>query len=91
MDFRQLEYFTSIVEEGSLSGAAQKLYITQPTLSQFLIQLEQEEKTPLMKRGRNNSLMLTEAGRLYYQSAKEILRIRTEYQHQLSDLVAGTE
>ncbi len=91
MDFRQLEYFISIVEEGSLSGAAQKLYITQPTLSQFLIRLEQEEKTPLMKRGRNNSLMLTEAGRLYYKSAKEILRIRTEYQHQLSDLVAGTE
>ena len=91
MDLRQQEYFISIVEEGSLSGAAQKLYISQPTLSQFLNRLEQEEQTPLMKRGRNNSLTLTEAGRLYYESAKEMLRIRTDYQHRLSDLVAGTE
>ena len=91
MDLRQQEYFISIVEEGSLSGAAQKLFVSQPTLSQFLNRLEQEEKTPLMKRGRNNTLTLTDAGQLYYESAKKMLQIRTDYMHRLSDLIDDSE
>ena len=33
MNFRQLEYFVTIAEEGSISRAARKLYMTQPPLS----------------------------------------------------------
>jgi len=91
MDVKKQEYFIAIVEEGSLSAAAHRLYISQPTLSQFLHKLEQDENTQLLIRGRNNAISLTEAGKLYYESAKEILRIRNEYQRKLSDLVQTSE
>ena len=42
MDTRQIEYMLAISQEKSITKAAQKLYITQPTLSQALLKLEQE-------------------------------------------------
>lgn len=86
MDVKQQEYFVAIVEEGSLSKAARKLYISQPTLSQFLSKLEQSINAQLLTRGNNNSLTLTEAGKLYYENAKKILRIRDDFMNKLSDL-----
>ena len=71
MDVKQQEYFVAIVEEGSISKAAKKLYISQPTLSQFLSKLEAAEGAKLVTRSSNNSLGLTEAGKLFYESAKK--------------------
>ena len=42
MELKKIEYFLRIVDEGSLSKAAQSLYLTQPTLSRFLEKLESE-------------------------------------------------
>ena len=42
MELRVLRYFITIAEEGSISKAAEKLMITQPTLSRQLKDLEQE-------------------------------------------------
>ena len=42
MELRVLRYFINIAEEGSISKAAEKLMITQPTLSRQLKDLEQE-------------------------------------------------
>ena len=39
MDTRQIEYMLAISQEKSITKAAQKLYITQPTLSQALLKL----------------------------------------------------
>lgn len=86
MEMRALEYFVAIVEKGGLSKAAQHLYVTQPSLSQFLLQLERAENTKLLTKKKNNTLHLTDAGKLYYESAKQILRIRDDYQKQLEDL-----
>ncbi len=36
------EYFLTIVSEGSFSGAAKKLYVSQPYLSRYIIRLEKE-------------------------------------------------
>ena len=66
MDVKQQEYFVAIVEEGSISKAAKKLYISQPTLSQFLSKLENSLNVRLVTRS-NNVIALTEAGRLYYE------------------------
>ena len=50
MDLRQLRYFISIVECGSLSKAADVLYIAQPSLSSQIKELEFELKTQLLFR-----------------------------------------
>ena len=50
MELRVLRYFITIAEEGSISKAAEKLMITQPTLSRQLKDLEQELGEPLFIR-----------------------------------------
>ena len=85
MDVKQQEYFVAIVEEGSISKAAKKLYISQPTLSQFLAKLENSLNVRLVTRS-NNMISLTEAGRLYYEYAKKMISLRDEFDNRLSDL-----
>lgn len=90
MDVKQQEYFAAIVEAGGLSKAAKKLYVSQPTLSQFLAKLESTENLQLLSRGSNNSLSLTDAGRIYYESAKRILAIRDEYKRKIAEMEKST-
>jgi len=47
MELRVLRYFLMVVSEGSISRAASKLHITQPTISRQLAELEKELKTEL--------------------------------------------
>ena len=61
MEIRVLRYFWTIVEENSVSKAAEQLHITQPTLSRQLRELETELGTELFTREKNR-LKLTEAG-----------------------------
>ncbi len=89
MDVKQQEYFVAIIEEGSISKAAKKLFISQPTLSQFLSKLEASEGCALVTRSSNNSLKLTEAGKLFYESAKKILLLRDTYQSNLTELTSS--
>ena len=56
MELRVLRYFSTIAEEGSISKAAEKLMITQPTLSRQLKDLEQELGEPLFIREHIKSL-----------------------------------
>lgn len=56
MGLRVLRYFITIAEEGSISKAAEKLMITQPTLSRQLKDLEQELGEPLFIREHIKSL-----------------------------------
>lgn len=72
MQLKKIQYFIKIVEQGSLSKAAEDLYLTQPTLSRFLAKLEEEAGTELFTRAKNNALTLTECGRMYYETALKI-------------------
>ena len=47
MDFRQLRYFVAIVDCGSLSKAAEQVYVAQPALSQQIAALEGETQHPI--------------------------------------------
>ena len=51
MDLRQLRYFKTIIEEGTITGAARKLHISQPPLSSQMHLLEKELGTLLFERG----------------------------------------
>ena len=85
MDVKQQEYFVAIVEEGSISKAAKKLFISQPTLSQFLSKLEKQMDIQLMTRG-INSFSLTEAGQIYYECCKKMLLMHDDLHTRLSEL-----
>ena len=84
MELKKIRYFLKIVEKGSLSKAAESLYLTQPTLSRFLAKLEEEAGTKLFLRRRDNSLALTESGRQYLEAARKIDRIWQELEGRLA-------
>ena len=73
MDARQLEYFLAVADSGSVSRAADSLYLAQPSLSQAIRNLERELGTELFHRiGRR--IELTEAGRALIAPARQVLR-----------------
>lgn len=84
MELKKIQYFLRIVDEGSLSKAAQSLYLTQPTLSRFLEKLEDEVGTALFSRSKNNALVLTEAGKTYLQTARRIDKLWRDLDAQLA-------
>jgi len=79
MELRVLRYFLMVVSEGSISRAASKLHITQPTISRQLAELEKELKTELFLHNKH-PLTLTSEGLRFYQHASEIVFLadRTE-------------
>ena len=85
MDLKQLEYMVAIAECGNISRAAETLFITQSGLNQQLIKLEKELGQQLFYRNKHY-LRTTQAGKLYIDSAKEILRIKKNTYAQLEDL-----
>src|SRR4051794_28827924 len=72
MELRQLEYFLAVVEEGSFTAAAARLYMVQSSLSASLLSLERELGTELFIRGRRGS-ELTDAGRAFLEPARAAL------------------
>lgn len=85
MDTKIIEYVIAIAEEKSLSRAAEKLYISQPALSQRLKKLEEELGTPLFIRD-NTGLSITDAGRIYINGGRSILKIKQDALHKLSGM-----
>lgn len=75
MDIRHLEAFVYTVKYQSFSLAAQKLYISQPTVSAHIRSLENEFHTQLLNRT-TKSLCLTPAGAKLYSYATEILTLQ---------------
>jgi LysR family nitrogen assimilation transcriptional regulator len=73
MDVRQLRYFVSIVDFGSLGKAAEKLFVSQPSLSQQMARLEDELGVPLLLRS-NHGVTPTAEGDALYRHARTILR-----------------
>lgn len=71
MEFRQLETFVEVAKLKSFSKAADKLYITQPTVSNHIQNLERELGTLLINR-MGKKISLTEAGNLLYKYALNI-------------------
>ncbi|MEK5232193.1 LysR family transcriptional regulator [Lysinibacillus sp. FSL K6-0232] len=72
MDIKQLHYFMAVSEQLNFSKAAEKLHISQPSLSNAIKKLEQEIGSPLLERNTRN-LQLTEAGALLFERAKVII------------------
>jgi DNA-binding transcriptional LysR family regulator len=85
MEFSQLEFFVTVVEEGSFSKAALRVYRTQPAVSIAIRRLEEEIGAPLFERSQKTP-MLTEVGELVYDYAKRILWLRDQTFNSVSEL-----
>ena len=66
MKIVQLEYFCMVSQYHSITQAAQKLYVTQPAISNAIKELEKEFSVNLFVRSKNH-LTLTTEGELFYQ------------------------
>ena len=81
MDTRYLSYILTIAQKGNMTKAAEELFVSQSTLSQYLSKLESELGTPLFYRSKGR-LSLTPAGQLYIQAAGKVISIKnTLYQN----------
>lgn len=96
MEFKQLEAFVAVVDYGSFSEAARKLYLTQPTISAHVRSLEEELHTRLILRTTKKTTITTRGYQLY-DSAVRMLEIRnnllenfTGVQKHMIDLSAST-
>lgn len=92
MDIKQMTYILTIAQEGGISKAAAKLFITQSALDQQLLKLEKELGTQLFYRSRG-SFALTAAGKVYVDYAKQMVDMKNEaYRiiHDMADRQRGT-
>ncbi len=91
MQFRVLKYFLAVAREESISGAAELLHVTQPTLSRQLMDLEEELGSKLFIRS-NRKITLTEEGMLLRKRAAEIVALvdKTEAEfHAPEEIISG--
>ena len=88
MDIRQLLYFTTIAEEGSISAAAKKLHLSQPPLSYQMKLLEEELHLPLIERSARG-IALTEAGRVLYKRAQGMLELSELTRKEMLAMASG--
>lgn len=75
MDIKNPEYILEIARQQSVTHAAEKLFVTQSTLSQYLSKLENELGTPLFSREKSG-LVPTEAGHVYLHAARAVVQIQ---------------
>lgn len=91
MEFRVLQYFLAVAREENISGAAEFLHLSQPTLSRQLKDLEDELGKQLFIRG-NRKITLTEEGMILRKRAEEITELIKKTEDEITssdDTLAG--
>lgn len=79
MKLKQLEVFTAVADHKSFSKAAEKLYLTQPTVSVYISSLEKELNAKLFIRN-TKEICVTDQGIRLYQYAREMLALQNKIQ-----------
>ena len=89
---RQLKYFVTTVECGSVAEASRKLYIAQPSISTAIKGLEESFGLQLFIRHHAQGVSLTPGGARFYKKAQELMRMAREFEQNAladNDVVAG--
>ncbi|TCL32742.1 DNA-binding transcriptional LysR family regulator [Anaerospora hongkongensis] len=89
MSIREMQYFLTVAQEGSITTAAQRLNIAQPPLSRQMKQLEESLGTRLFVRG-NRKIQLTEAGCLLQSRAEQLLKLLDNTEKEIKAIETGT-
>ncbi|MBQ3423614.1 MAG: LysR family transcriptional regulator [Clostridia bacterium] len=85
MNTKQFRYVLVLAAEGSFSGAAAQLGISQPSLSQYLKKIEKEIGAALFDRS-SSELRLTDAGKVYIDAGRKILDIERQLEGRIDDI-----
>lgn len=88
MDFRELSYVLTVADCRSVTAAAKRLYISQPSLSYILSKVEQDVGVKLFDR-KTSPITLTYAGEKYVETARKILSMKDKLRRELMDIGAG--
>ena len=83
MDFKQLESFVAVVDEGSFSNAAERLQLSQSMVTIHIRNLEAELGTRLLNRT-TRSMELSGDGQTFYYYAKQMLKLNRDSMFALS-------
>ncbi len=92
MDEREWKTFTTVVEEGNITKAAGKLFISQPALSYRLRHMERELDISLLLRT-NEGIILTPEGEVFYEYCRHMLGEQESLRQKLSSVsgkISGT-
>mgnify|MGYP003430630807 FL=1 len=85
MDIRALRYFVELVREKSFTRASEKLFVTQPTISKMIRNMEEELGQPLLNR-EGHSFTLTDSGQVLFAHGQLILAQMQQLEAELADL-----
>lgn len=85
MTSQQIEYVLTLAQQGSFSKAARRLSVSQPSLSQYIINIENQLGTPLFNRSAT-PIKLTPAGEAYVRAAVQIKSIEENLRNEISDI-----
>lgn len=88
MDLRDMKWFYTIAEEGSISSAAKRMNIAQPALSRQMKLLEEQLGIQLFERGSRN-IRLTQAGYLLKERAEQIINLTDGTIKELKEIDKG--
>ena len=88
VEFRHLHYFVTVADEMSITRAARKLRLAQPSLTRQIRSLEEQLNVPLFYRD-NNKLSLTEAGRFFLERTRRLLAQSARHVPDLHTLSRG--
>ncbi len=83
--FKKYEYVYAVYQTGSFTKAAQSLYISQPSLSVAIQNIEKEVGAPLFERA-GTKVILTEIGEEYIKATKKIMNVQKEFENRLNDI-----
>ena len=83
MNIQDIRYIVAIAEAGSISQAAERLLVAQPSLSKCIQKVEREYNVTLFVRTRGSSSRLTAEGEYFLEMAKEILTSHDHFEDQI--------
>lgn len=86
VDFKDLSYVLAMAEHQNVTKAANSLFLSQPTLTKFIQNLEKNLEQKLFRKV-GNKFLLTYAGERYVEHAKEILLLKKELDLELADII----
>lgn len=90
MNLQQLITFSTVISEGSMTAAAEKLYLTQPAVSQQIRNLEDEMGVNLLDRGSRHAKP-TVQGQMLYDYAKRIIALTQQAQVAIQTMGEGVK
>lgn len=85
MNLKHAQYILTVLKEGSITSAAKKLYVSQPSLSQMIKLAENNLGAPIFNRN-TDPITLTYAGRKYVEAAKQVMTINQNLAREIQEI-----